>query len=54
MLMPRKVKHRKQQRGRLNGKAKGGDDDHLRRLRDPGPRAGVDHRSARSRPPVSP
>ncbi|MDQ1403769.1 MAG: large subunit ribosomal protein [Actinomycetota bacterium] len=24
MLMPRKVKHRKQQRGRLNGKAKGG------------------------------
>ena len=24
MLMPRKVKHRKQQRGRLNGQAKGG------------------------------
>src|ERR671915_661343 len=24
MLMPRKVKHRKQQRGRLNGEAKGG------------------------------
>jgi large subunit ribosomal protein L16 len=24
MLMPRKVKHRKQQRGRLSGKAKGG------------------------------
>lgn len=24
MLMPRKVKHRKQQRGRLNGNAKGG------------------------------
>jgi large subunit ribosomal protein L16 len=26
MLMPRKVKHRKQQRGRLNGAAKGGTD----------------------------
>ena len=26
MLMPRKVKHRKQQRGRLTGKAKGGSD----------------------------
>lgn len=26
MLMPRKVKHRKQQRGRLNGLAKGGTD----------------------------
>ena len=24
MLMPRKVKHRKQQRGRMSGKAKGG------------------------------
>ena len=26
MLMPRKVKHRKQQRGRMGGKAKGGSD----------------------------
>ena len=26
MLMPRKVKHRKQQRGRMSGKAKGGSD----------------------------
>ena len=26
MLMPRKVKHRKQQRGRMNGMAKGGSD----------------------------
>jgi large subunit ribosomal protein L16 len=26
MLMPRKVKHRKQQRGRMNGQAKGGVD----------------------------
>ena len=26
MLMPRKVKHRKQQRGRMRGKAKGGTD----------------------------
>jgi large subunit ribosomal protein L16 len=26
MLMPRKVKHRKQQRGRMTGKAKGGSD----------------------------
>ena len=26
MLMPRKVKHRKHQRGRMNGMAKGGSD----------------------------
>ena len=44
MLMPKKVKHRKQQRGRITGAAKGGDDGRLRRLRDPGARAGLDHR----------
>ena len=45
--------HRKQQRGRMTGIAKGGTERHLRRLRHPGPRAGLDHRTARSRPPVS-
>ena len=30
MLMPRKVKHRKQQRGRLTGAAKGGSHSQLR------------------------
>ena len=44
MLMPRKVKHRKQQRGRLTGPGQGRRDDQLRRLRHPGARAGLDHR----------
>ena len=36
MLMPKKVKHRKTQRGRLNGQAKGGAAVVLRRLRHSG------------------
>ena len=51
MLMPRKVKHRKQQRGRLDRQGQGRDHGQLRRLRHPGPRAGVDHRAPdRGRP----
>ena len=53
MLMPRKVKHRKQQRGRMTGKAKGGSDvtfgDFGIQALEP---AGSP--PARSRPPVSP
>ena len=45
MLMPKKVKHRKQQRGRMQGSQQGRHRGHLRRLRHPGPRARVDHRS---------
>ena len=44
MLMPKKVKHRKQQRGRTQGQSQGRHRGHLRRLRHPGPRARVDHR----------
>ena len=44
MLMPKKVKHRKQQRGRMQGHGQGRHRGHLRRVRHPGPRARVDHR----------
>ena len=30
MLMPRRVKHRKQQRGRMSGPSKGGNDHRVR------------------------
>ena len=40
MLMPRKVAHRKQHRGRLTGNTKGGSVRELRPVRHPGPRAG--------------
>ena len=53
MLMPKKVKHRKTQRGRLSGQAKGGTSvafgDFGIQAWSP---AGSRH--ARSRPPVSP
>jgi large subunit ribosomal protein L16 len=39
MLMPKKVKFRKQQRGRMAGKAWRGSDRVVRRLRPEGPRA---------------
>ena len=43
MLMPRKVRHRKQQRGRLHGLGEGRHAPRVRRLRDPGARARLDH-----------
>ena len=40
MLMPRKVRHRKAQRGRMHGHGQGRHAARVRRLRDPGARAG--------------
>ena len=45
MLMPKKVKHRKTQRGRLDGRRQGRHLRLLRRLRDPGAGARVAHRA---------
>ena len=51
MLMPKKVRHRKTQRGRMSGDGQGWHAGALRRLRDPGARAGLDHEPPdRSRP----
>ena len=44
MLMPSKVKYRKQQRGRMRGKAYRGAHARVRRHRPPGAGAGLDHR----------
>ena len=44
MLMPRKVAHRKHHRGRTRGLDQGWRRAGLRRVRDPGPRAGLAHR----------
>ena len=46
MLMPKKVKYRKQQRGRMNGKAWRGSTLCFRRLRPEGDGLRLDHRPA--------
>ena len=43
MLMPKRVKHRKQMRGRMRGNAKGGTHRRLRRVRPQGDRARLGH-----------
>ena len=43
MLMPKRVKHRKQMRGRMRGNTKGGSDGRLRRVRAEGARSRLDH-----------
>ena len=54
MLMPKKVKHRKTQRGRLSGQAKGGTSVAFGDFGIQAHGARVGSRRARSRPPVSP
>ena len=46
MLMPKKVKYRKQQRGRMTGKAWRGGELSFGDLWTEGARAGLDHRPA--------
>ena len=43
MLIPKRVKHRKDHRGKMKGRAKGGTEVAFRRIRPAGARAGMDH-----------
>ena len=54
MLMPRRVKHRKVQRGRMSGLAKGGHTIAFGDYASDDRGAGVDHEPARSRRPGVP